>query len=37
VFDPLTKAQVRQLTGVGERIMHAIDPEDACRAHTRHQ
>ncbi|QHK21878.1 MarR family transcriptional regulator [Pseudarthrobacter psychrotolerans] len=30
VFDPLTKAQVRQLTGIGQRIMRAIDPDDPC-------
>lgn len=28
VFDPLTKAQVKQLTAIGARIMHAIDPDD---------
>ncbi|GAA2981338.1 MarR family winged helix-turn-helix transcriptional regulator [Actinokineospora diospyrosa] len=27
VFDPLSKAQVRQLTGIGGRIMRAIDPD----------
>lgn len=27
VFDPLTKAQVKQLTAIGVRIMHAIDPD----------
>ena len=30
VFDPLTKAQVRQLTDIGQRIMRAIDPDDRC-------
>lgn len=30
VFDPLTKAQVRQLTSIGQRIMRAIDPDDRC-------
>lgn len=30
VFDPLTKAQVRQLTAIGQRIMRAIDPDDRC-------
>ena len=30
VFDPLTRAQVRQLTGIGRRIMSAVDPEDRC-------
>jgi hypothetical protein len=28
VLDPLTKAQVKQLTNIGQRIMHAIDPDD---------
>lgn len=28
VFDPLTRAQVRQLTSIGHRIVRAIDPED---------
>lgn len=28
VFDPLTKAQSRQLGGIGKRIMTAIDPSD---------
>ncbi|HIV58338.1 MAG TPA: MarR family transcriptional regulator [Candidatus Stackebrandtia faecavium] len=27
VFDPLTKAQTRQLGSIAERIMHAIDPD----------
>ncbi|GAA3840968.1 MULTISPECIES: MarR family winged helix-turn-helix transcriptional regulator [Streptomyces] len=27
VFDPLTKAQVRHLTDIGQRILHAIDPD----------
>lgn len=30
VFDPLTKAQSRQLGDIGQRIMHAIDPDDGC-------
>lgn len=30
VFDPLTKAQVRQLAGIGDRIMGAIDPKGGC-------
>lgn len=30
IFDPLTRAQVRQLTGIGRRIMSAVDPEDRC-------
>lgn len=30
VFDPLTKAQSRQLGGIGKRIMGAIDPDDRC-------
>lgn len=30
VFDPLTKAQARQLGSIGKRIMSAIDPEDRC-------
>ncbi|WP_326835275.1 MarR family transcriptional regulator [Amycolatopsis rhabdoformis] len=30
VFDPLTKAQVQQLTSIGQRIIHAIDPTDRC-------
>lgn len=28
VFDPLTKAQSRQLGSIGKRIMAAVDPED---------
>lgn len=28
VFDPLTKAQVRQLAAIGQRILTAIDPAD---------
>lgn len=28
VFDPLTKAQVRQLRDIGSRIMRAIGPDD---------
>ncbi len=30
VFDPLTKAQSRQLGSIGKRIVSAIDPEDRC-------
>jgi DNA-binding MarR family transcriptional regulator len=30
VFDPLSKAQIRQLTSVGRRILKAIDPDDTC-------
>jgi DNA-binding MarR family transcriptional regulator len=30
VFDPLTKAQSRQLREIGRRIMRAIDPDDRC-------
>ena len=30
VFDPLTKAQHRQLRDIGRRIMRAIDPDDRC-------
>jgi DNA-binding MarR family transcriptional regulator len=30
VFDPLTKAQSRQLGSIGKRIMTAIDPADRC-------
>ncbi|BAS09254.1 uncharacterized HTH-type transcriptional regulator YdcH [Arthrobacter sp. Hiyo4] len=30
VFDPLTKAQSRQLGSIGKRIVGAIDPEDRC-------
>ncbi len=30
VFDPLTKAQSRQLGTIGKRIMTAIDPGDRC-------
>ena len=30
VIDPLTKAQKQQLTGIGRRILHAIDPDDTC-------
>ena len=28
VIDPLTQAQVRQLTDIGRRIMRAVDPDD---------
>ena len=30
VFDPLTKAQTRQLRDIGRRIMRAIDSDDPC-------
>lgn len=30
VLDPLTKAQTRQLTTIGHRILQAIDPNDRC-------
>ena len=30
VFDPLTKAQARQLRAIGRRIMRVIDPDDPC-------
>lgn len=30
VFDPLTKAQARQLRDIGTRIRQAIDPESDC-------
>jgi DNA-binding MarR family transcriptional regulator len=30
VFDPLTRAQQRQLRDIGRRIMRAIDPNDRC-------
>jgi len=30
VFDPLTRAQHRQLREIGQRIMRAIDPDAAC-------
>jgi DNA-binding MarR family transcriptional regulator len=30
VFDPLTKAQSRQLREIGRRIMRATDPDDHC-------
>jgi DNA-binding MarR family transcriptional regulator len=30
VFDPLTRAQVRQLTSIGRRIMRSIDPHSRC-------
>lgn len=28
VLDPLTRAQVKQLTAIGRRIMYAVDPDD---------
>lgn len=30
VVDPLTRAQLRQLTAIGRRIMAQIDPADRC-------
>ncbi|UQU63757.1 MarR family transcriptional regulator [Couchioplanes caeruleus] len=30
VFDPLTKAQVRQLTEISRRILRAVDPGNPC-------
>jgi DNA-binding MarR family transcriptional regulator len=30
VIDPLTRAQVRQMTAIGRRIMAAVDPVDRC-------
>ena len=30
VFDPLTKAQQRQLREIGRRITRAVDPDDPC-------
>src|SRR5215813_10108332 len=30
VFDPLTRAQQRQMREIGRRIMRAIDPNDRC-------
>ncbi|MFG1706533.1 MarR family winged helix-turn-helix transcriptional regulator [Nonomuraea sp. M3C6] len=30
VFDPLTKAQTRQLRDIGRRITRATDPDDTC-------
>ena len=30
VFDPLTKAQQRQLREIGRRITRAVDPDDRC-------
>ena len=32
VFDPLTKAQIRQLRDISRRIVRAIDPDDPCLA-----
>jgi DNA-binding MarR family transcriptional regulator len=32
VFDPLTKAQVRQLRGIGHRILRAVNPDGPDRA-----
>jgi DNA-binding MarR family transcriptional regulator len=31
-FDPLTKAQSRQLRAISRRIMRAIDPDDPCHS-----
>src|SRR5277367_3442026 len=33
IFDPLTKAQPRQLHDICRRIMRAIDPESQCGEH----
>ena len=33
IFDPLTKAQPRQLTDIARRILRAIDPADSCLDH----
>ncbi|HEX6360617.1 MarR family winged helix-turn-helix transcriptional regulator [Actinophytocola sp.] len=30
VIEPLTRAQLQQLTTIGRRIMRAVDPEDRC-------
>ncbi|MFC3501602.1 MarR family winged helix-turn-helix transcriptional regulator [Micromonospora krabiensis] len=30
VFDPLTKAQQRQLREIGTRVTRAVDPDDSC-------
>jgi DNA-binding MarR family transcriptional regulator len=30
VFDPLTKAQQKQLRAIAERIAHAVDPDGPC-------
>src|SRR5689334_24090420 len=30
VFDPLTRAQQRQIREIGRRIMRVIDPNDRC-------
>jgi DNA-binding MarR family transcriptional regulator len=35
VFDSLSKAQLRQLTAIGQRIVRAIDPQDRCRREPR--
>ncbi|GAA4568912.1 MarR family winged helix-turn-helix transcriptional regulator [Micromonospora coerulea] len=32
VFDPLTRAQQRQLREIGRRVMRAVDPDDSCPA-----
>jgi DNA-binding MarR family transcriptional regulator len=33
VFDPLTKAQQRQLREIGRRVMRVVDPGDRCLEH----
>jgi DNA-binding MarR family transcriptional regulator len=33
IFDPLTKAQPRQLTDIARRILRAADPADSCLDH----
>jgi DNA-binding MarR family transcriptional regulator len=35
VFDPLTRAQHKQLRDIGRRIMRAIDPDDRCLSDAR--
>ncbi|WP_310529545.1 MarR family transcriptional regulator [Nocardioides sp.] len=30
VLDPLTRAQIGQLSAIGRRVMRAIDPQDEC-------
>jgi hypothetical protein len=34
VFDPLTRAQQRQLRVIGDRVIQTIDPDGACPATT---
>jgi DNA-binding MarR family transcriptional regulator len=36
IFDPLTKAQPRQLTDIARRILRATDPTDSCLDHLDH-